>query len=158
MAAFYSFNDISTDNNIECSKCAKEQYKLLRCKCCNETITINDLLDHLKLKNDANSFKLVKVNGLTCLKLNIKNIYNITKFFKQGDIFTTAVNFSYKTNYIENKTNTGDIIKGIRNIEILDILNNFKQDNIDVKHLVMCPNAPENCEVLINIENMNVAI
>lgn len=168
MAGFYSFNDgFSLGNNIggsvlssggadiECSKCSVSP-KYMRCKCCNKTITLTDFLTNVEKTHGI--IKFVKIGTETCIKLNVKHIYNITKYFiPNSEIFTTAVNFNYNVNYIENKTNDGQIIKGIRNIEMTEILSNFKQEGINIKHLIMCNNLLDEALILINIKNLNVA-
>ena len=150
------FTSPQNNVNIECSKCLNEP-KLIRCTCCNEIITINDFVKFIK--NQYNEIiKLVKMADKTCVKISVKNIYKLTKYFKQQDIFTSAINFNYKINYNEVKLSPDNTIKQIRNVEFVELLSNFTQNNIDIKYLIVCPNISQQAEVLIDINNLNIQI
>lgn len=144
------------NNAIECIKCSEQQQKYMRCSCCNDVITLNDIMKHIG--NTTNNIKLVRLSGTLCIKLRVKDIYNISKYFIHPDVNTMAVNFEYNTNYIENKTNEGQVIRGIRNIEFVKLLGNFKETSVNVKYLLMNNSINEEAEVLINVNNLNVLL
>ena len=158
--AFFSFDDNNTNynfgssNTIECIKCI-DGPKLLRCGCCNEVITINDLITYIN-KTYGQIIKLVRYNGTACIRINVKNIYNITKFMKSNDVATVAVNFKYETNLIQNKSQDGSVMSGIKSINFIELTPNFVNNNIDIKYLVMCSNMDANAEVLIPVNMVNV--
>lgn len=145
------------NSNIECIKCCEQKQKYIRCSCCNDVITLNDIMKHITNISN-NNVKLVRLSGVLCLKLHVKDIYNISKFFIHPDVNTMAVNFEYNTNYIENKTNDGQIIRGIQNIEFVKQLSNFKETSINVKYLLMNNSINNEAEVLINVNNLNVLL
>lgn len=143
-------------NSIECIKCSEQQKKYIRCNCCNEVITLSDIVKHINKADEI--IKLVRLSGALCIKVKVKDIYNISKYFYTPDVHTLAVNFNYKINYIENKLPDGQVMKGIRNIELIDMLTNFKESSIDVKYLLMSNSTLENAEVLLNVNNFNVLL
>lgn len=146
----------NNSNSIECIKCSEQQKKYIRCNCCNEVITLSDIIKHINKKSEV--IKIVRLSGSLCIKVKVKDIYNISKYFSTPDVHTLAVNFNYKINYIENKLPDGQIMKGIRNIEFTDILNNFKESSIDVKYLLMNNSILDDAEILLNVNSFNVLL
>lgn len=146
----------NNNNSIECSECSSQEQKYIRCNCCNNVITLTDIMKHINKSSET--IKLVRLSGTLCLKLKVKDIYNISKYFRSPDVHTLAVNFDYKINYIENKTSDGQVIRGIRNVEFVGLLQNFKETSIDVKYLLMNSSVTDEAEVLINVNNLNVLL
>lgn len=168
--AFFNFdNNMTTtnsfyndNNNVECITCANNIVKLFRCSCCNEIINLNDLLNHINKNSTDNKIKIVKLvkyGNKPSIRIAVKNLYHITKFLKDNNSTALALNFSYKTNYMDGLTSdTGHSIKTIQNIEYDTTLPNFKPDNIEIRYLVMCANIPPTADVLISIHDLNVLI
>lgn len=135
----YSDNEFfgSSNNNtsIECIKCSDEP-EYMRCKCCNEVVTIVDIIKH-ESKNGI-KINLVKFNGMGCIKILGKDLQKIIKYIRNGKSTVDGVDFDYKPNYITSKTIDGKEQKVINNIEITNINETFKPDNINIKYLLMC--------------------
>jgi hypothetical protein len=146
----------SNSNSIECTKCSEQKQKYIRCSCCNEVVTLTDIIKHIN--KDKDIIKLVRLGETLCIKIHVKDIFNISKYFYSNNSTTLAVNFDYKINYIESKTNDGKIIKSIRNIEFIQILDSFKEVNIDIKYLLMNSTINNDAEVLINANSLNVLL
>jgi hypothetical protein len=147
----------NNNTSIECSKCSELDQKYMRCNCCNEIITLPDLIKHINRNNEI--VKLVRLSGLLCVKMRVIDIYLLSKYFTNlNNTYTSAANFEVKTNYIESKTTEGDVIKSVRNIEFVSLLSNFKEVAIDVKHLLMNNTMNKAAEVLINVEAFNVQL
>ena len=165
--AFFNFdsnitnatNFYNNNSNIECISCSNSSNKLLRCSCCNEIINLNDLLNHLNKNNNSEIIKLVKFGSKPSIRISVKNLYHITKFLKDNNTKSIALNFTYKIHYMGGVNNdNGQSIKMIQNIEYNNTLQNFKQEQIELKYLIMCANIPTNAEVLISIHDLNVFI
>jgi hypothetical protein len=146
----------SNSNSVECSKCSEQTQKHIRCSCCNEVITLGDIIKHINKTSEV--IKLVRLGDKLCIKIHVRDIYIVSKYFRNSDTHTLAVNFEYKVNYIESKTNNGQIIKSVRNIEYVKMLDNFKEDTIEIKHLLMNTGIDYKAEVLLNVNTLNVVL
>jgi hypothetical protein len=148
----FMFND--NLNSIECAKCSEQQQKYLRCSCCNEVVSLADIIKHINKGGDI--AKLVRMGDTLCLKLRVRDIFQVSKYFVIPDVHTLAVNFEYNINYIESTTNDGKVIKTVRNIDFVKVLENFKENSISVKHLIMISGISNDAEVLLNVNALNV--
>lgn len=135
----YSDNDFfgSQPNNksIECIKCS-DSPDYMRCKCCNEIVTIVDIIKH-ELKNGVH-INLVKFNGLNCIKVLGKNVQKILKYIRNSGSTVDGLDFEYKANYITSKTVDGQEKKVINNIEYVREFGSFKPDTLNLKYVIMC--------------------
>lgn len=135
----YSDNDFfgsqSNNNSIECIKCS-DSPDYMRCKCCNEIVTIVDIIKH-EVKNGV-QINLVKFNGLNCIKVLGKNVQKILKYIRNGGSTVDGLDFEYKANYITSKTIDGQEKKVINNIEYVKESGNFKPDTLNLKYVLMC--------------------
>jgi hypothetical protein len=149
----FMFNN---SNSIECVKCSEQKQKYIRCSCCNEVVTLSDIIKHIN--KDRDIAKIVRMGETLCIKLSVKDIFQISKYFINPNVQTLAVNFEYKVNYIESKTVDGKVIKTVRNIEFLRTLNSFKEVSISIKHLTMMSGADNEAELLLNVNTLNVLL
>lgn len=134
----YSNNDFfgtSSSTSIECIKCSEEP-EYMRCKCCNEIVTIVDIIKH-ELKNGI-KINLVKFNGLNCIKILGRHVQKIVKYIRDGNTNVDGIDFEYKANYIISKTSDGQEKKVVNNIEYVKETGKFKSDTLNLKYVLMC--------------------
>ena len=149
-----NLNTQSDNNDIECLRCSETQIKPLRCKCCNEKISINDLFNHLK-KKFGNGIKKVKSGDKDLCKIHLKALNSVASYLKP-DAVIYGSNFTYDIDYM---TNDATSIKIINRIEIKEQLANFNSSSLPVQSLLMHDYAVNNnstMAVLINFDQFNV--
>ena len=141
---------------VECSKCIAQEQKYIRCSCCNEVVSLTDIIRHINKSGEV--AKLVRMSEKLCIKLRVRDIFQVSKYFIHPDVHTLAVNFEYKVNYIESNTNDGQVIKSVRNIDFIQVLEKFKEVSISIKHLAMISGINNDAEVLLNVNTLNVLL
>jgi hypothetical protein len=144
-----NLNTQSDSNDIECISCTKSTVKPLRCKCCNERININDLINYLTTKYSG--ITKATSDNKNLLKINLKSLNSICKYMKPNAVIY-GTNFSYDIEYMTNDITD---VKIVNRIEIKEKLENFNSSSLPIQSLLMHDCAVNNNNSLFILVNLN---